>query len=83
MDICKEARRAVLGQSRHGGRGRTDRRTSVTWSTPVVIIPDSSQPPSVEGLGYWKTGYDNGRGFRTTLYTPSTFRIEVGANWHP
>jgi len=64
-------------------RGRTDRPTYVCWSTYVFIIKDSDQAPCVGGLGYWKTGFSNGCGFSTTLYTPSSFRIEVGEDWSP
>lgn len=80
LEFRRAARAVVLGQRRYGGRGRTDRITSVTWSTHVVIIPNSDQAPIVCGLGYWKTNFRNGD-FSKTLYTPSTFRIEVGENW--
>jgi hypothetical protein len=81
IEFKRAARLACLGQSRYGGRGRTDGRTSVTMSTPVIVIPDSTQAPTVKGLGYWKTNFSGPNGFSKTLYTPSTFRIEVGANW--
>lgn len=64
-------------------RGRTDGPTYATWSTHVNIIEDSESAPTVKGLGYWKTGFNNGKGFSMTLYTPSSFRIEVGENWTP
>ncbi len=72
----------VEGQHTYGGRGRTDGPTYACWHTPVTIIPDSGASPIVKGLGYWKTGYGNGKGFSTTLYTPSTFHIVVGENWY-
>lgn len=70
-----------MGTTVYASRGRTDRRTAVTASTPVVAIPGDSAP-QVRGLPYWKTGFRNGS-FHKTLYTPSTLRIEVGENWKP
>ena len=81
--LKKTARATLLGTRIRGGRGRTDGSAAVTWATPVVIIPDSIQPPTLEGLPYWKTHFSNGAGFSKTLYTPSTMRIEVGENWKP
>jgi hypothetical protein len=78
--IKKAARAALIGKRIYGGRGRTDSPTAVTWSTPVIIIAGSDQPPTLEGLPYWKTNFSNGS-FSRTLYTPSTMRIEVGENW--
>ena len=63
-------------------RGRTDGPTYACWHTPVVTVPQSKEPPCVSGYGYWKTLFSNGA-FSRTLYTPSTFRIEVGENWEP
>jgi len=65
-----------------GGRGRTDRATGVSVSTPVETVPGDS-PPRLVGLPYWKTGFRNGAGFSKTLYTPSTLRVVVGENWKP
>jgi hypothetical protein len=78
--IKKAARAALLGTHVSGGRGRTDKPAAVTWSTPVVVVPSSAQPPTLKGLPYWKTTMRNGT-FSRTLYTPSTMRIVVGENW--
>ncbi len=70
-------------QYTNGGRGRTDGPTYACWHTPVDVLPNSDDAPCVTGLGYWKTGFSNGKGFAKTLYTASTFRIEVGEDWMP
>jgi hypothetical protein len=83
FNLKKEARKAILGTRVRGFRGRSDGAASVTYSTPVDIIPNSADKPKAKGLPYWKTNFNNGKGFRKTLYTPSTFRVEVGENWKP
>lgn len=67
----------------NGCRGRTDRPTYACWSTPVVVLLNSSERPGLAGFGYWKTSFNNGRGFSRVLYTPSTFRVVVGEDWTP
>jgi len=83
QDFCHNVRKYCMEKrlSTFGGRGRTDKRTYVCWSTYVTIVSNSDVAPNVAGLGYWKTGFNNGLGFSKTLYTPSTFHIVVGENW--
>ena len=79
------ARKYCIDHRQHTNacRGRTDGPTYASWSTHVDIIADSGQAPEVRGLGYWKTGFNNGCGFSTTMYTPSSFHIKVGEDWTP
>lgn len=83
-ELTIEQRRAIrapfLGIRICASRGRTDHPRVITRSTPVEIVPGDSQP-KIEGSGYWKTNFSNGRGFSRTMYTPSTLRIEVGEAW--
>lgn len=65
----------------HAGRGRTDGPCGIYPSIPVHFL-DGDQEPTLRGLPYWKTGFQNGS-FHKVLYTPSTLRVEVGLNWNP
>jgi len=48
-------------------------------TTPIDIVPGDAVPELV-GQPYLKTNFSRG-GFSKTLYTPSTLRVEVGAEW--
>lgn len=62
-------------------RGRSCNSAGVTSTTKIVIVPESDRAPKLEGQPYLKTNFCGKGGFRKTLYTPSTLRIEVGAKW--
>lgn len=83
LNFRRAVRANFLGRRIYAGRGRTDYARRITHSTPVVVVPESSAAPEVKGSGYWKTTFRNGPNFARTLYTPSTLRIEVGADWKP
>lgn len=60
--------------------GRSRNTAGFGTRTPVVVVP-GDQPPRLKGQPYLKTHFSNGRGFSTTLYTPSTLFAEVGKDW--
>ena len=78
--VAKKIRIAVRGQRRNICIGRSHNSASAGSGTPIVIIPTDASP-SLAGLPYLKTNFCGRGGFRKTLYTPSTLRIEVGAEW--
>lgn len=85
-DIKKfdKAARAFLrntGTTVFAGRGRTDNVGYAHNAVPVEVVAGDSEPRLL-GLPYWKTCFRNGA-FSKTLYTPSTLRVVVGADWNP
>lgn len=82
LEVKRAARAACRGEYRTISRGRSRHSAGVTNSTPIRWIEGDS-PPELRGQPYLKTGFNNGRGFSMTLYTPSTLRIVVGKNWKP
>jgi len=78
--VAKKIRIAVRAQRRNICIGRSHNSASAGSGTPIIIISGDS-PPALAGLPYLKTNFCGRGGFRKTLYTPSTLRIEVGAEW--
>jgi len=60
--------------------GRSAHTAGFGTGTPVQIV-EGDKAPTLEGLPYLKTTFSNGRGFRKTLYTPSTLVAVVGKDW--
>ena len=77
--VKKTIRAAVRGQYRTIARGRSRHSAGAGTGTPIIII-DGDAEPALEGLPYLKTNFRR-RGFSKTLYTPSTLKIVVGAEW--
>ena len=78
--VAKTIRAAVSGQRKNICIGRSYNSAGAGSGTPIVIIEKDSAP-LLAGLPYLKTNFVGRGGFRKTLYTPSTLRIEVGAEW--
>lgn len=73
-------RAALTGKRRRITIGHSSHSAGVGTGTPISIIAGDA-PPQLLGNPYLKTGFNNGRGFSMTLYTPSTLRVIVGAEW--
>jgi len=54
-----------------------------SWRNAPLEVVSGKKGPKLCGLPYLKTNFNGKGGFRRTLYTDSTMRIEVGANWKP
>ena len=78
--VLKTIRAAVRGQRQNICIGRSYNFAGAGSGTPIVQI-EGEQSPILTGLPYLKTNFVGRGGFRKTLYTPSTLRIEVGAAW--
>ena len=78
--IAKAIRSAVSGQKNYICIGRSRNSAAAGSGTPIIVTTGGSAP-RLAGLPYLKTNFVGGGGFRKTLYTPSTLRIEVGAEW--
>lgn len=73
--------RTALGDARKvHAIGRSRHCAGMGSGTPIDVTPGDAAPQLV-GLPYLKTNFSNGCGFRKTLYTPSTLRVTVGADW--
>lgn len=81
IQLERAARRALFGQRSTIQIGRNRNSAGVTNHTWVLIV-EGDQPPTLEGRPYLSTNFVNGS-FSKRLYTPSTLRIVVGANWKP
>jgi hypothetical protein len=81
IEVRRMVRAAAWGYYATIRRGRSEHTASVTWSTPIRVVP-GDEPPVLVGEPYLKTHFQRGR-FSRTLYTPSTLRIEVGEDWPP
>jgi hypothetical protein len=81
IEVRRMVRAAAWGYYTTIRRGRSEHTASVTWSTPIRVVP-GDEPPVLVGEPYLKTHFQRGR-FSRTLYTPSTLRIEVGEDWPP
>ena len=84
LDQRRKIRSHVMGETSGEciwfGRYATTGYGYVNASTPIVLV-DGKQGPTVEGHPYCKTNFVGKGGFSKTLYTSSTFRIEVGKDW--
>ena len=78
--IAKSIRSAVSGQKNCICIGRSRNSAAAGSGTPIIVTAGASAP-RLAGLPYLKTNFVGGGGFRKVLYTPSTLRIEVGAEW--
>jgi len=78
--IAKAIRAAVRGQRKNICIGRSYNSAGAGSGTPIIVTGAGSAP-RLAGLPYLKTNFVGGGGFRKVLYTPSTLRIEVGAQW--
>jgi len=81
IEVRRMVRAAAWGYYATIRRGRSEHTASVTWSTPIRVVP-GDEPPVLVGEPYLKTHFQRGR-FSRTLYTPSTLCIEVGEDWPP
>ena len=81
IEVRRMIRAAAWGYYATIRRGRSEHTASVTWSTPIRVVP-GDEPPVLVGEPYLKTHFQRGR-FSRTLYTPSTLCIEVGEDWLP
>ena len=81
IEVRRMVRSAAWGYYATIRRGRSEHTASVTWSTPIRVVP-GDEPPVLVGEPYLKTHFQRGR-FSRTLYTPSTLCIEVGEDWLP
>jgi len=81
IEVRRMVRTAAWGYYTTIRRGRSEHTASVTWSTPIRVVP-GDEPPVLVGEPYLKTHFQRGR-FSRTLYTPSTLCIEVGEDWPP
>jgi len=81
IEVRRMIRAAAWGYYATIRRGRSEHTASVTWSTPIRVVP-GDEPPVLVGEPYLKTHFQRGR-FSRTLYTPSTLCIEVGEDWPP
>jgi len=82
--VKKSIRAAVRGEYRTIARGRSQHTAGAGSCTPIVVV-DGDTDPTLDGLPYLKTNFSR-RGFSKTLYTASTLKIVVGAEWiakHP
>jgi hypothetical protein len=70
---------ALSGQSVSIQIGRSRNTAGFGSGTPVEIVAGDA-PPRLEGRPYLKTTFRNGS-FHKVLYTPSTLRAVVGADW--
>jgi hypothetical protein len=75
----RSVRRAVRGQTRTIGIGRSVHTAGAGSGTPVEVV-DGAGAPRLEGLPYLKTTFRR-RGFSKVLYTYSTLKIVVGRDW--
>lgn len=69
-----ELRTIQIGRSRHTASGK---------SAPIEIVEGCDFAPKLVGLPYLKTTFRGPGGFTKTLYTYSTLKIIVGAEWNP
>ena len=77
--VKKAIRAAVRGEYRTIAMGRS-RHTAGAGSTTPIVVVEGNIEPTLDGLPYLKTNFSRG-GFSKTLYTPSTLKIVVGAEW--
>jgi hypothetical protein len=78
--VAKTIRAAVRGQRKSICMGRSYNSAGAGSGTPIIVT-EADSAPLLAGLPYLKTNFVGRGGFRKTLYTPSTLRIEVGARW--
>ena len=77
--VKKAIRAAVRGEYRTISIGRSRHTAGAGTGTPIIVV-EGDAAPTLEGLPYLKTNFSK-NGFSKTLYTASTLKIVVGAEW--